>query len=206
MFRDVQEQSGMAAALESLGRVAVRQGNIAQARMHLTAALGLHRQVLDRRGLVRCLEGSALVAHATGNHATCVQLLATATTIRGELVPLQPPVDSADVADARERVRSALGDGAFDAAWVAGTALSRDGAIDAAIALLGARASADAMLSPREREVLRLIAHGSSNQQIADTLYITLRTVKAHVTSILTKLDLPSRAAVVAYAHRNDLV
>jgi DNA-binding CsgD family transcriptional regulator len=146
------------------------------------------------------------VAEATGNPGTCAQLLGAATAIRGELVPLQPPVDTADVAAARDRARSSLGSGAFDAAWLAGASASRDRAIDAAIALLGSRASADAILSPREREVLRLIAQGASNQQIADALYITLRTVKAHVTSILTKLDLPSRSAAVAYAHRNNLV
>ncbi|HYI25547.1 MAG TPA: tetratricopeptide repeat protein [Thermomicrobiales bacterium] len=206
LFRDVQEQSGVAAAQECLGRVAIRQRNFDRARTHLAAALGLHRQVLDRRGLVRCLEASALAAEATGKLDTCVHLLGAATAIRGELVPLQPPVDTADVAAARNRARSALGSGAFDASRMAGASFSRDRAIDVAIALLGSRSSADAILSPREREVLRLVAHGASNQQIADALYITLRTVKAHVTSILTKLDLPSRAAVVAYAHRNDLV
>jgi len=205
-FREVREQSGMAHALECLGRVAVRQQRFDLARVHLTAALGLHRQVLDRRGLVRCLEATALVASASGQPATCIQLIAAATAIRGELVPLQPPIDTSDVAAARDRARAALGSGAFDAAWLAGTSYSRDRAIDAAVALLGSRSSADAILSPREREVLRLIAQGASNQQIADALYITLRTVKAHVTSILTKLDLPSRSAAVAYAHRNNLV
>jgi len=110
------------------------------------------------------------------------------------------------VSAARERARATLGSAAFDAAWITGSAFSRDRAIDVAVTMLGSRASADATLSPREREVLRLVAQGASNQQIADALFITLRTVKAHVTSILTKLDLPSRSAVVAYAHRNDLV
>ena len=60
-------------------------------------------------------------------------------------------------------------------------------------------------LSPRELEVLREMAAGRSNQEIADALYISLRTVAGHVTSILTKLDLPSRTAAVAYAIRAGL-
>ncbi len=205
LFEQVGEQSGVSAVLQSLGRAAIRQGLIDQARAPLTTALGLHRQVLDRRGLIRCLEATALVAEATGKHEACVQLLGAAA-IRGELIPLQPPVDTEDVAAARNRARDVLGDGSFDAAWLTGRAFSQDRAIDVAVALLGSHASADAVLSPREREVLRQVAQGSSNQQIADALFISLRTVKAHVTGILTKLDLQSRSAAVAFAHRNNLV
>ena len=47
-------------------------------------------------------------------------------------------------------------------------------------------------LSPREREVLTLMAEGRSNQAICDRLFITSRAVEKHVTSIFTKLDLPA--------------
>jgi DNA-binding NarL/FixJ family response regulator/class 3 adenylate cyclase len=49
-----------------------------------------------------------------------------------------------------------------------------------------------AQLSPREREVLELMAEGRSNQAIADRLFVTLRAVEKHVTSIFSKLDLPA--------------
>jgi DNA-binding NarL/FixJ family response regulator len=49
-----------------------------------------------------------------------------------------------------------------------------------------------AQLTPREREVLELMAEGRSNQAIAERLYVTLRAVEKHVTSIFTKLDLPA--------------
>jgi DNA-binding NarL/FixJ family response regulator len=58
------------------------------------------------------------------------------------------------------------------------------------------------MLSPREREVLRLIADGLSNAAIADRLRLSDHTVKRHVANILLKLDLPSRAAAAALAGR----
>ena len=61
-------------------------------------------------------------------------------------------------------------------------------------------------LSPREREVLRLIARGHSNRQIARDLAIGEQTVKTHVRSILTKLGLQDRvqAAIFALRHQSD--
>ncbi|MBD2363399.1 response regulator transcription factor [Anabaena minutissima FACHB-250] len=57
-----------------------------------------------------------------------------------------------------------------------------------------------AKLSPREREVLRLIACGASNREIAQTLYISERTVKNHVTSILNRLNLRDRTQAALFA------
>jgi DNA-binding CsgD family transcriptional regulator/pimeloyl-ACP methyl ester carboxylesterase len=61
-------------------------------------------------------------------------------------------------------------------------------------------------LSAREIEVLRLIAAGRSNQQIADELVISLNTVQHHVSSILTKANVANRTEAAAYAHRNNLI
>ena len=60
--------------------------------------------------------------------------------------------------------------------------------------LLGRRRVDDPLdaLTPREREVMELIAEGRSNQAIADRMFVTLRAVEKHVTSIFTKLDLPA--------------
>src|ERR687896_406314 len=63
--------------------------------------------------------------------------------------------------------------------------------------LLGRRRRDDPLeqLTPREREVLELMAEGRSNQAIADQLFVTLRAVEKHVTSIFSKLDLPASTA-----------
>jgi DNA-binding NarL/FixJ family response regulator len=55
-------------------------------------------------------------------------------------------------------------------------------------------------LSPRQVGVLRLLAAGSSNQEIAERLSISRRTAKDHVLGILAKLGLPTRMATAAYA------
>ncbi|EIX7635406.1 response regulator transcription factor, partial [Listeria monocytogenes] len=57
-----------------------------------------------------------------------------------------------------------------------------------------------------ENEILLLIAEGKSNQEIADELFITLKTVKTHVSNILSKLDVQDRTQAAIYAFKHDLV
>jgi DNA-binding NarL/FixJ family response regulator len=61
-------------------------------------------------------------------------------------------------------------------------------------------------LTPREREVLRLLADGLSDREIAAELFLSPRTVGWHVTHLLAKLGVPSRAAAAATAIRRGLV
>jgi DNA-binding NarL/FixJ family response regulator len=61
-------------------------------------------------------------------------------------------------------------------------------------------------LTSREREVLVAIAAGSSNIEIAETLFVGAATIKSHVSSILTKLGLSNRAQAVAFAYESGLV
>lgn len=61
-------------------------------------------------------------------------------------------------------------------------------------------------LTPRELEVLRLIAEGHTNRQIADLLSLSVRTVESHRSNLMEKLNLHSRVELVRYAHRNQLL
>lgn len=61
-------------------------------------------------------------------------------------------------------------------------------------------------LTNREREVLNLIAQGKSNQEIAEELFITLKTVKTHVSNILSKLAVEDRTQAAIYAFKHGLV
>ncbi|MGM0524269.1 MAG: response regulator [Bacillota bacterium] len=61
-------------------------------------------------------------------------------------------------------------------------------------------------LTAREMEVLRLIAAGKTNQEIADTLFIALKTTKVHVSNILSKLMVNDRTQAAIYAHEHHLI
>lgn len=61
-------------------------------------------------------------------------------------------------------------------------------------------------LTPREREVARLVAQGQTNRQIAATLVISERTADAHVQNILNKLGISSRAQIAAWAVERGLL
>jgi DNA-binding NarL/FixJ family response regulator len=114
------------------------------------------------------------------------------------------PVDAEDrpLHDrARGIARAALGDAGSAAAWAAGRDLTPDEAIAEALALTLADASADRHAGPathqgltaRELEVLRLLADGRTDREIAEALFVSRRTVNAHVASILAKLGVSSR-------------
>lgn len=61
-------------------------------------------------------------------------------------------------------------------------------------------------LTNREQEILMLIAQGNSNQEIADALFITLKTVKTHVSNILAKLEVEDRTQAAIYAFKHHLI
>jgi len=80
--------------------------------------------------------------------------------------------------------------------------------VEGAVAAAGAAPAAPGLLSgltAREREVLRLLAQGSSNREIAAELFIAPKTASVHVSNILAKLGAASRTEAAAIAHRNGV-
>jgi DNA-binding NarL/FixJ family response regulator len=61
-------------------------------------------------------------------------------------------------------------------------------------------------VTARELQVLRQVATGKTNREIAEALSISEKTVARHLSNIFTKLDLPSRAAATAYAYQHHLI
>jgi NarL family two-component system response regulator LiaR len=68
------------------------------------------------------------------------------------------------------------------------------------------QSTSQANLTPKEREVLRLVAKGESNKEIAVSLFISEKTVKTHMGNILSKLYLSNRTEAALYALRQGLV
>jgi DNA-binding NarL/FixJ family response regulator len=99
--------------------------------------------------------------------------------------------------------RSRLGRTAAHPAWVSVlTGSAPQPAPQVRIAALGG----PRRLTQREMEVLHLVAHGETDQRIADRLYVSRRTINCHVANILAKLDVPSRTAAVMTAMRIGLL
>jgi NarL family two-component system response regulator LiaR len=94
---------------------------------------------------------------------------------------------------------------AIRAAYLGRSTLSPE-ATRALIHATRAGKSAQVDLTDREREILILVVNGRSNQQIADAMVISIATVKAHISSILSKLQVSSRAEAIAFAIKNKLV
>ena len=64
----------------------------------------------------------------------------------------------------------------------------------------------DDCLTPREREVLQLIAEGYTNKQIAEILNISIKTVQVHRTNMMKKLDLHNRGELIKYAIQKKII
>ena len=75
-----------------------------------------------------------------------------------------------------------------------------------AFARAGARTAAQPLepLSPREEEVLRTVARGLTNAEIARDMHLSLSTVKAHIASLMTKLGVRNRVEIAAWAYESD--
>src|SRR5919108_162897 len=106
----------------------------------------------------------------------------------------------------------ALGDDAtaeleFDGARAAFEALGATPDVQRVVDISGSDGDqAAGGLSPRELEVLRLVAAGKKNRQIASELVLSEKTVARHVSNIFAKVGVSSRAAATAFAYENDLV
>ena len=126
--------------------------------------------------------------------------------------------DAAVVVRTTAEARSALREAAETAAAAAARALSLAELLDEELAVradeeirpVPPRSLQDVgdkveSLSPREREVLALVAAGQTNKAIADTLYVSPNTVKTHVSSLLHKLHVDTRVQLAAIATRRGL-
>ena len=103
-------------------------------------------------------------------------------------------------------LRNAMGDEDLDAAWAEGAALSVDEAIAYAQRGRGQRkrpTSGWASLTPAERDVVRLVSEGLTNNDIATRLFVSRRTVQTHLTHVYTKLGLNSRVQLAQEAARH---
>jgi DNA-binding CsgD family transcriptional regulator len=203
---------GAAHALNGLADSARAQGNVARAAVLSQQALAHYAELRDRYRMAGRMEDLAGVAGL-------LRLPEQAARLFGAAEGLRETVGAPVAADDRElyerdvaAVRAALDETAFAAAWAAGRALSIEEAVAEAMAVEPSAppSPAESLASPhglslRELEVLRLVAAGHTDREIAEALFISYRTVQTHMTNIFGKLGVNTRAAAAAFTIRHGL-
>lgn len=202
--------------LRSFGDLARDSGDYAGALARYGESVALAKEHGDTLFLAEGLAGVASVMAALGNLRHAARFYGAADAMR---VQLGVAIDAWERSAYDRRVaavRAALPSPEFDAAWQAGAALSLEAVIAETLAAAandeperpGSRTAESALsisLTNRERDVLRLLAEGRTDREIADVLSISPRTVGGHVTNLLTKLGAQSRTAAVSIAVRQGL-
>jgi DNA-binding NarL/FixJ family response regulator len=199
-----------------LARALGTQGAAAYALPLLEDALPLCRKLSQDSVTALAIEVTAYVLSESADPHSCAELLGAGGALR-ERGFTRTAIETQLYEDAAAALSARLGREAFAGAQEAGRRVSSEQSIDRGLALVrqatpstakGPSVSSDGKavhLSEREQEVLRLLATGSSNKEIARTLIISENTAKFHVTSILGKLKVSNRAEAVTVAVRQRL-
>jgi non-specific serine/threonine protein kinase len=216
LWNELDGRWGIAVASIGLATIALAEGDRSRAASLYRTSLRLHRDAGDLWGMTQSLVGAAAVARSQWQMAQVARFLGAAAALRettggGLSYGAQALFDEHLTA-----ARTELGETAFAAAWDAGRALAVVDAVAEADGYLAAEATEPVRqepgwtrnthdLTPRELEVLRLIAAGQSDRDIAEVLYISRHTAMKHVANILGKLGVSSRTAAATVAHRDGL-
>jgi len=197
----------IAKAVCFLGDAASGRRDHAGARTLYEESLSLSVELGDRWISAISLEGLARVAVGTGQPEAAARLFGAADALRDVTGAARPAYWRALCEPSLAETRALLGGDVFDAAWAAGRELTPE----QAPAVLGAPAAGASTadrsdgLTAREVQVLRLVAEGLTDAEVAERLVVSLRTVHAHLRSIYRKLDVRSRSAATRYAVEHGL-
>ncbi len=217
LSKEIGDLGSTAEALALLGKVNFVQGDY-------TSARALYEESMTFPGRMNAgsLEELADVVAAQGEPTWAAQLWGAAEALRESQGIPMPPVKCAAYERSVAAARAQLGEKAFVAIWEEGRTMTAEQALAAqgrtsvptAPPIPPAIPSAHAAkpqvtypegLTEREVEVLRLVARGLSNTQIAEELVVSLLTIKAHLRSIYSKLGVTSRVAATRYALEHHL-
>ena len=213
VYKELGHRHGTAEALCALGRVATVQGDYETARARYEESLEIAREIDDKPFLASGLEGLAGLVGVQGERVWAAQLWGAAEALRAVIgVPL-PPAERAAYEQAVVTARHRLGERLFARAWAKGRTMS----VEQVLSSQGHEAELKqpqvvipsptypADLTAREVEVLRLVAKGLTNLQIAQELRLSEKTVANHLTHIFNKTTSDNRAAATAFAIHHGL-
>ena len=164
----------------------------------------------DMRVIADALTGIANVAAAWNQPRAALRLFGAAYALRERVgINMTMPLDAELIDRGLGSLQDAVGDRQFTALVAEGRALPLAEAVSIAVEVTtsatrsAVKVASPAVLTRREREVLRLIAESQTDREIAAALYLSPRTVSWHVSTILAKLRVESRREAIAQAHAN---
>jgi DNA-binding CsgD family transcriptional regulator len=199
--------SWLALGLASRARVKIACGDPRSAEDDLHQAL----VAAGKSGAFLCvpdvLECLADLAGETDSHQEAARLLGAADAVRQRMGAVRLKVHDAGNDQLATTVRNVLGDTDFEAGWAEGAALSTEQAIAYAQRGRGERkrpSSGWESLTPTELDVVRLVAEGIPNKDIAVRLFVSPRTVQSHLRHVYNKLALTSRVQLAQEAARRS--
>jgi DNA-binding CsgD family transcriptional regulator len=212
LYREMGHRHGTAESLSALGKVLAAEADYAAARTQYEESLEICGVLGAKWIIAVCLLGLGEVVAAQQKLAWAAQLWGAADALRDALgIPI-PPAEKADYERAVSAARAHLGERAFAASWAQGQSMTPEQAVAAkgqkptpAPTTTASPPTYPAGLTAREVEVLRLLAGGLTDLQIAGKLVLSPRTVHAHISTIYNKLDVTSRSAATRYAIEHHL-
>jgi predicted ATPase/class 3 adenylate cyclase/DNA-binding CsgD family transcriptional regulator len=220
LTREIGDQLNTAWALAFLAKVITHQGDQAAARAMYEKGLALAKAGNSKWHIARGLEGLAGVIAPQGNLVWAARLWGAAEALRYTMGTPIAPAYRADYDRSVAAARDQLGEQVFTTAWAEGRnitpeqALAAQGPVTLSQPFPAATSTPQAKslipspggLSARELDVLRLLATGLTDAQIAEQLVLSLHTIHAHLRTIYSKLGVTSRSAATRYAFEHQLV
>lgn len=226
MHREDGNLAGQAVVAHGIASIELDQGHVRDAAFWFVESMTLAGEIDEIPKMLDIVGLLCAICTAHGSHALALEVVAAGERLRQDFefgIPSEQWQSAIDAS--RSAARDALERDAYAASVAAGSALDFaalkrrmpvigrliHGPRHVAQALIPKRATPDVCqvehsLTPRELDVLRLLAMGQSTKEISSSLYISNRTVTAHVTNILAGLGVTSRTAAVAYAMRSGIV
>ena len=220
LFQEMKLPHGTILSLYALAQVAEASGNHMDSQALYEQGVMLTSKSGNKRTLAFGLEGLAAAVAAQGKHTWAAHLWGAAEAQREMTGAPLPPIERAPYNRAVTAARTRLGEQAFATAWTQGRTMELQQVLSSPEreALPASNQEGEAFsptpfsppphpdgLTAREAEVLRLLAKGLSNAQIAEELIVSQLTIKAHLRSIYSKLQVTSRSAATRYALEHDL-
>jgi predicted ATPase/DNA-binding CsgD family transcriptional regulator len=206
------------ASLFVLGSMEALEGDYPAARTCYEESLAIVREVGANLSIHFSLERLAAVVAVQGDPGWAARLWGATESLRETMGTPIPPVYRPDYDRSVAAARAQLSEKAFAAAWTQGKMMTLEQALAAKTMIptpfptritstpLMKSSPLPAGLSAREVEVLRLVTQGLTNEQVAEQLVISARTVNTHLTSIYSKIGVSSRSAATRYAMEHHLV